>query len=142
MCRQGRYYQSELPIVSMYSAQEMVIRGDRQDAVVLMRAAIDDLFSSGQLPHCLLATHALVEILVERQDDGEVAEAEAAVERLTAAPAEDGLVVRDIWLLRLRAVLARARGETAAYRDYRDRYRDLARSLGFEGHMEWADAMA
>jgi adenylate cyclase len=142
MCRQGRYYQSELPIVSVFTAQEMANRGDRQNALVAMRAAIDDLFSSGQLPHCLLATHALVEILVERQGDGDVAEAEAAVEQLAAAPAEDGLVVRDIWLLRLRAVLARARGDTAAYRDCRDRYRDMARSFGFEGHMEWADAMA
>jgi hypothetical protein len=142
MCRQGRYYQNELPIISIYTAQEMVIHGDHQNAVVLMRAAIDDLFSSGQLPHSLLATHALVELLVERQGDGDVAEAEAAVEQLAAAPAEDGLVVRDIWLLRLRAVLARARGDTAAYRDCRDRYRDMARSLGFEGHMEWADAMA
>jgi adenylate cyclase len=142
MCRQARYYQSELPLVSMYTAQEMANRGDRQNAIPLLRVAVDDLFSSGQLPHCLLATRALVEILVERQDDGEMAEAEAAVERLAAAPAEGGLVVRDIWLLRLRAVLARARGDTAAYRDYRDRYRDMARSLGFEGHMEWADAMA
>jgi class 3 adenylate cyclase len=142
MCRQGRYYQSELPLVSMYAAYEMAKRGDRQSAIPLLRVAVDDLFSSGQLPHCLLATRALVEILVERQDDGEVAEAEAAVERLAAAPAEDGLVIRDIWLLRLRAVLARARGDTAAYRDYRDRHRDMARSFGFEGHMEWADAMA
>jgi hypothetical protein len=23
----------------------------------------------------------------------------------------------------------------------RDRYRDMTRSLGFEGHMEWAEAM-
>jgi hypothetical protein len=142
MCRQGRYYQNELPHVSMYAAYEMANSGDRQDAIPLLRVAVDDLFSSGQLPHCLLATNALVEILVERRADTEVAEAEAAVERLAAAPAEDGLVIRDIWLLRLRAVLAGARGDTAAYRDYRDRYRDMARSLGFEGHMEWADAMA
>jgi len=25
--------------------------------------------------------------------------------------------------------------------DYRDRYRALATSLGFEGHMKWAEAM-
>ena len=52
-----------------------------------------------------------------------------------------GLVIRDIWLLRLRALLARAHGDEATYRDYRDRYRDMARSLGFEGHMKWAEAM-
>jgi hypothetical protein len=74
-----------------------------------------------------------------RQSD--VAEAEAAIERLAAAPTDDGLAVRDIWLLRLRAPLARAHGDAAAYADYRDRYRDMATSLGFEGHMKWAEAM-
>ena len=49
--------------------------------------------------------------------------------------------MRDIWLLRLRALLARAHGDDTAYRDYRDRYRAMATSLGFEGHMMWAEAM-
>jgi hypothetical protein len=59
-----------------------------------------------------------------------------------AAPAEEGLVIRDIGLLRLRALLARARGDAAAYAHLRDRCRDMARSLGFEGHIAWAEAMA
>jgi hypothetical protein len=71
-----------------------------------------------------------------------VAEAEAAIDRLAAAPAEDGLVIREIWLLRLRAPLPRARGDANAYADFRDRHRDMARTLGFEGHIAWADAMA
>jgi hypothetical protein len=73
--------------------------------------------------------------------DGDVAEAEAVIERLAAASADEGLVMSDIWLLRLRALLARARGDDTAYRDYRDRYRDMARTLGFEGHIAWAEAM-
>jgi len=73
--------------------------------------------------------------------DDDVAEAEAAIERFAAAPADEGLVIRDIWLLRLRALLARARGDIAAYTDLRDRYRDMAKTLGFEGHIEWAEAM-
>ena len=56
-----------------------------------------------------------------------MAEAEAAIERLAAAPADEGLVMRDIWLLRLRALLAKVHGDESAYRDYRDRYRDMAR---------------
>jgi hypothetical protein len=47
----------------------------------------------------------------------------------------------DIWLVRLRALLARAHGDTAAYANLRDRYRDMAKTLGFEGHIEWAEAM-
>jgi hypothetical protein len=38
----------------------------------------------------------------------------------------EGPVIHDIWLLRLRALLARAHGDHTAYRDYRDRYRDMA----------------
>jgi hypothetical protein len=69
-----------------------------------------------------------------------VAEAEAAIERLARLPA-DGFVLRDILLLRLQALLARAHGDAAAYAHFRDRYRDMARSLGFEGHIAWAEEM-
>ena len=87
------------------------------------------------------ATGVLVETLLDRGSDGDVAEAEAAIERLAATPADEGLVIREIWLLQMRTLLARARGDDAAYRDYRDRYRAMATSLGFEGHMMWAEAM-
>jgi hypothetical protein len=70
-----------------------------------------------------------------------VAEAEAAIERLAAATADEGLVLREIWLLRLRALLARANGDATAYADLRDRYRDRAKTLGYEGHIAWAEAM-
>jgi adenylate cyclase len=69
-----------------------------------------------------------------------LAEAEALIETLQAAPA-DGSVIRDVWFLRLRAMLARARGDETGYCDLRNRYRDMATSLGFEGHMQWAAAM-
>ena len=60
---------------------------------------------------------------------------------MAAAPAEEGLVVRDIWLLRLRALLARAHGDAAAYAHFPDRYRDMAKTLGYEGHIAWAEGM-
>ena len=41
----------------------------------------------------------------------------------------------------MRALLARARADDTSYRDYRDRYQAMATSLGFEGHMKWAEAM-
>ena len=107
-----------------------------------MRSAVDHLAHEGQLlAWGVPATGVLVQTLLDRGADGDVAEAEAAVERLAAAPAEDGLVIREIWLLRLRALLARTHGNATAYADFRDRYRDMARTLGFEGHMKWAEAM-
>jgi hypothetical protein len=49
--------------------------------------------------------------------------------------------MHELPLLRLRALLARAYGDAAAYTEFRDRYRDMARTLGFGGHMKWAEAM-
>ena len=106
----------DLPIVEVYLARERARRGDRDDAIPLMRAAVDHLFREGQLlVWGVPATGVLVETLLDRGADGDVAEAEAAIERLAAAPADEGLVMRDIWLLRLRALLARAHGDDAAY---------------------------
>jgi class 3 adenylate cyclase len=139
--RQG-YGLGELPLANVYLARETARRGDRDEAIPLMRAAVDHLLRAGQLLQWgIPATGVLVETLLDRGDQSDVAEAEAAIERLAAAPADEGLVIRDIWLLRMRGLLARAHGDEAGYRDYRDRYRDMARTLGYEGHMAWAEAM-
>jgi hypothetical protein len=132
----------DLPLINVYLARERARRGDRDVAIPLLRATVDHLFREGPLLFWgIPATGVLVETLLDRGADGDVAEAEAAIDRLAAAPADDRLVIRDIWLLRLRALLAHAHGDEAAYRDYRDRYRAKARSLGFEGHIAWAEAM-
>jgi hypothetical protein len=136
------YLLGDVPLVNVYVARERARRGDRDDAIVLMRAAVDHLLREGRLLGWgVPATGVLVESLLDRAAESDVAEAEAAIERLAAAPTDDGLAVRDILLLRLRALLARAHGDDTAYRDYRDRYRDMARTLGFEGHIAWAEAM-
>jgi class 3 adenylate cyclase len=136
------YLLGDLPIVEVYLARERARCGDRDGAIPLMRAAVDHLFREGRLlMWSVPATGVLVETLLERVGDGDVAEAQAAIKRLAAAPTDEGLVLRDIWLLRLRALLAKARGDEASYCDYRDRYRAMATSLGFEGHMKWAEAM-
>ncbi len=140
--RRRRYLLGDLPLAEVYSARERVRRGDRDDAIPLMRAAVDHLFREGRLlAWGIPATGVLVETLLDRGAAGDVVEAEAAITRLADAPADEDLVIRDIWLLRLRALLARANGDDTAYRDYRDRYRAMATSLGFEGHMKWAKAM-
>jgi hypothetical protein len=132
----------DLPIVEVYSARETSRQGDHDAAIPVIRAAADHLFRQG---HLLLwgvaATGVLVETPLDRGADGDVAEVEAAIDRLAVAPADEGLVMRDIWLLRLRALLSRARGDAAAYTQYRDDYRDMAKTLGYEGHIAWAEAM-
>jgi class 3 adenylate cyclase len=133
---------ADLAIVNVYVARERARRGDRDEAIPLMRAAVDHMVCQGQLPQWgIPATSVLVETLVDRGTDDDLREAEAAIERLAATPADEGLVMRDIWLLRLRALLARARGEGVNYLGFVNRYRDMATSLGFEGHIAWAEAM-
>lgn len=140
--RQG-FALGELPLVKVYLARETARHGDRDEAISLMRAAVDHLVHKGQLLEWgIPATGVLVETLLDRRADGDVAEAAAAIERLAAAPAEDGLVMRDIWLLRMRALLALAHGEAETYIQLRDRYAEMAKVLGFEGHIAWSEAMS
>jgi hypothetical protein len=142
MCLRSGQALNDVPIIEVYSARERARRGDCDEAIPLIRAAVDHLFrEGGLLSHGIPLTGVLVETLLDRGTDADVSEAEAAIERLVAAPTDEGLVIRDIWLLRLRARLTRAQGDEAGYRDYRDRYRDMAKALGFEGHVDWAYAM-
>ena len=59
-----------------------------------------------------------MELLLDRGTEADVAEAQSAIDRAAKLPPDEGLVLRDITLLRPRALLARARGDDVAYRDY------------------------
>jgi adenylate cyclase len=118
--------------------------GEVQGAIERARSIVDRLFENGEMFVRGAATAALVESLLRGgsdSSDSDLLEAEAAIERLAAVPTDPGFVLNEIWLLRLHALLARAHGDEAGYRDYWDRYRAMATSLGFEGHMKWAEAM-
>jgi adenylate cyclase len=141
MCLQDQYYPSDLPVADVWAARERARRGDRDGALPRLRDAVDDLFHAGQFGHFGTATGALVQTLVAGAAEGDIAEAVEAIDRLAAAPGDKGLISREIHLLRLRALLAQARGDEARYRDFRDRYRAMAKQFGFEGHIAWAEAM-
>jgi class 3 adenylate cyclase/RecA/RadA recombinase len=140
--RRGGHFLCDLPMLDVYVARETARRGDRDQAIPLMRSAVGHLVREGQvLSWGVLTTGVFVETLLDRGTEGDVAEAEAAIEQVAAAPADGSLVMREIWLQRMRALLARAQGDLGAYTQFRDRYRDMARTLGFEGHTAWAEAM-
>jgi hypothetical protein len=141
MCVRGQFWKTELPSLDLHAAREDALKGNIDTALPVMRAAVDTLFENGQLAFCSWATGVLVDALLDRGHETDLLEAESAIDRLSAAPIDD-LVVREVTELRLRALLADARGDEAAYRDYRDRYRAMANELGFEGHIARAEAMA
>ena len=132
---------SLVPVFELLAAAERARRGDRDAAIAVMRQAVDELHQAGRLEYGVLGTGILVETLLERGAEGDLAEAQEAIDWLANLPTDDGSAMREITLLRLRALLARVRGDAAAYTDLRDRYRDMARTLGFEGHIAWAEAM-
>ncbi|HWT47796.1 MAG TPA: cyclase, partial [Mycobacterium sp.] len=132
---------SLVPNTEMMAARERARRGDRDSAIPVIRKAVDELHQAGRLGYGVWGTGVLVETLLERGAEADLAEAQEAIDWLASLPADEGSAVREITLLRLRALLARARGDGDAYRDLVSRYREMAESLGFEGHIAWAEAM-
>ena len=130
-----------VPVVDLFALRERVRRGDRDAVVPVMRQATDELHQAGRLFYDVWGTGVLVETLLERGADADLAEAQEAIDRLANLRAERGSAMLEITLLRLRALLARARDEETDYHDFVDRYRAMANSLGFEGHMQWAAEM-
>ena len=77
------YLLCDLPIVEVYLARERARSGDRDEAIPLMRAAVDHLFREGRMAAWgPAAMGVLVKTLLDRGSDGDVAEAEAAIERV------------------------------------------------------------
>jgi class 3 adenylate cyclase len=134
----GRYL---VPVTELLAARERARRGDRDAAIAVMRQAVDELHQAGRLGYGVWGTGILAQTLLERGAEGDLAEAQEAIDRLAHLPATEGWVLREITLLRLRALQARARGDNVAYRDLVNRYRAMAESLGFDGHIDWAEAM-
>ncbi|MGE5693951.1 MAG: ATP-binding protein [Candidatus Sericytochromatia bacterium] len=132
---------SLVPVTELWAARERAKRGDRDAAIAVMRQAVNELHQAGRPFYGVWGTRVLVETLLERGAEGDLAEAQEVIDRLANLPAADGSAIVDITLLRLRALLARARGDEVAYRDLVARYRAMAELLGFEGHIAWAETM-
>lgn len=131
-----------VPMIDIELAKEKARAGDCEGAIEMARAIVEDEFVTGEMIFRGTAVATLVESLLQRGTDTDVQEAQTAIERLAAVPTEPGFVLYSVALLRLRALLARTLGDDVAYRDYVERYRQKAESLGFEGHIARAEAMA
>jgi hypothetical protein len=139
LCLHEHFTLCELPIVEAFIAWEQGRRGDLDGAIAALRAAVDELSRDGLLSWFVPATRVFVETLLARGGEDDLQEAQTAIERLAAVPIAD-VVDIEIWLLRLRALLAGARGDEAAQRDLLQKYDAMAKSLGRLGHMAMADS--
>jgi class 3 adenylate cyclase len=130
-----------VPVADLWAAREKARRGDRDAGIPVMRKVVEDLHREGRSFYGVWGAGVLVETLLERDAEGDLAEAQEAIDRLANLSADDGSAIREITLLRLRALLAQARGDDFVYRDLVGRYHAAAESLGLEGHIAWAEAM-
>lgn len=131
-----------VPVTDLWIAREKAVRGDRDAAIPVIRKAVEEIIQAGGLAYGLWAVGIHVETLLERGTEGDLTEAQETIERLANLRPDLVSAIGEVTLLRLRALLVRARGDNIAYRDLLTRYRAMAESLGYEGHIAWAEAMA
>jgi adenylate cyclase len=139
-CITQRYALNIVAGLQLYLAQEAA-RESPDRAIDQARTALENLFSTGNFINCDTGTMTFVELLLARGTDDDLTEAGIAIDRLAETLAGCEWATRDVVMLRLRALVAQARGDESTYRDFRDRYRAMATELGFEGHMAWAAEM-
>ncbi|MGB3475130.1 MAG: adenylate/guanylate cyclase domain-containing protein [Mycobacterium sp.] len=130
-----------IPVTDVWAARETARSGDGDAAITAMREAVDDLREAGNVFYGVWGTGVLVETLVERGAEGDLTEADEAIHWLASLPAGQSSAMCEIALLRLTALLCRARGDVVAGAEAVNRYRALAESLGFELHTDWARAL-
>lgn len=115
--------------------------GNVDGAIRMARKVITDIYDGDEMLLRGPATLALVEALLRRGAEDDVREARSTIDRLADVPTDTGFVLFELPLLRLRALLARTEGDDTGYRDIRNRYRQRAKALDFQGHIELAEAM-
>lgn len=71
-----------VPYFDVYAAREKAALGDLDGAVQQLRTITDEVFKTRHLGNADVAAEALVETLLERGCDGDLAEAEAAIDRM------------------------------------------------------------
>lgn len=129
-----------VPVAELWMTQENVRHGERDVAITSMRHAVEELHTARRLFYGSWGTGVLVEALLLRGAESDVSEARRRVDELADLWTDDGSAMRDLWLLRLRTLVARASGD-AVFPELLSRYRGLAKSLGYQGHIAWAEAM-
>ena len=97
---QAREWQRErapslVPVTELLAARERARRGDRDAAIAVMRKAVDELHQAGRLGYGVWGTGVLVETLLERGAEGDLAEAQEAIDRLANLPDDEFGDARD-----------------------------------------------
>jgi adenylate cyclase len=134
-----RFSRPVLAFVAIELARAKAMSGDLDEAIELARPYArpdqDEIAVYG------LAVCVLVESLLRRGGDAATSEAEHTIRDFVTFSTGSDYVVFNVMALRLRALLARAQGDEAGFREFLDRCRAMAESVGYDGHITMAAAM-
>ena len=127
-CMKERYALNIVPGLDVTHVQLMIATGGhrRRDRARACRER-RNLLSTHNYSNCDVSTSRIVEALLARGTSADLNEAEAAVDRLAELLPRHMSALQDVSVLRLRALLAHARGDESGYRQFRDRYRETGR---------------
>ena len=128
-------------MIDAYVAQDRALQGDLDGAIELARAVVGEEIDGGGAIFVPMTTNVLVEALLQRGTDDDIREAQSAIDRCAAVDVEPGMVLYDIWLLRMRARLAQVQGDDGHTGTAGTVTESWPKDLGFEGHMAVAEAM-
>ena len=138
---QQRSIAAYLSAIDLEFAIDKERQGDVDGSIGALQSIVEIDIATGGIWATGRATEVLVETLLRRGRPADIEAARQAIERTAAVPIEQGVVIHELPLLRLRALLGQVCGGEAEYRAYRDRYRAMANKIGFEAHIAKADAM-
>ena len=122
-------------------AREKLRTGDIDGAIDLSRTVMEAEIASGERTFYPTVVTVLAEALVARGADGDLQEAEVAVSSLATIADTSGYRLYELFLRRLRALLARARGDEVGFREFTASYREFAEALDIKRHIAFADEM-
>ena len=129
-----------VPVAELWIAQEGARRGAHDAAIPVIRRAVDELHQAGRLGYGVWGSAVLVATLLDRGAESDLVEAQQAMASVDELSSRSESTVREITRCsRLRALIARARGDDIGFRDLVIHYRAMSAELGFEGHMSWAE---
>jgi adenylate cyclase len=138
---QERFSMIAVEVFDIEIARERLRHGDIEGAIDLSRSTVEAEVTHGEATFLPAAVDVLVQALLRRGGDADLQEAEAAVDKLATIADTLGYRLYDLFLLRLRALLARARGDEPGVRRFVNSYQKMAEALDIERHFAIANDM-
>jgi len=138
-CLRERFSTTTLAFIDSLFAKERARNGDVDGAIESARSILERMSDTGEMLARGGVAAALVELLLTRGNDADLREARTLLDSLSAD--DSGYALDEMVSLILRAFLAQSEGDQPAYRDFAERFRTMATSLGAEGFMALAATM-